>query len=92
MKKMLNVRILSRLKLNTLFTFSTHHKKSNDRKVYFCFPFYDLKQTNFLMFEDIMKHTMRRFISNLPALFAYKFVLERDHSGRGGRGGLDLES
>ena len=80
------------LKLDTWFTLSTHLKKSNGRKVCFCFPFYSLKQPNFLMFEGIMKHTMTRFISNLPALFVYKFALERDHSGRGGSGGLDLES
>ena len=69
-----------------------HHKKSNGPKIRFFFPFYGLKQPDFLMFEDIMKHTMTKFISNLPALFVYKFVLERDYSGRGGRGGLDLES
>ena len=87
--KGLNVRLLPRLKLNTLFTLSTHKRKSNGCKACFCFPFYGMKQYNYLIFEDIMKHTMKKFISNLLALFAYNFAPEREHSGRGGRGGLE---
>ena len=61
-------------------------------KVCFSLPFYGSKQLNCSIFENIMKLTVERFKSNLRGLIVDTFILERDQSGRGGRGGLSLVS